>query len=115
MAYITKEQVQEMRKEIKKVAPDWKISLTRFAHMEVRMVVRSAPIDLLSEKWKDYSFNTFNWKELDGLPGIETLRKISAILYKGNHDNSDIMTDYFDVGWYVDMRIGDWQRPFVVK
>jgi hypothetical protein len=22
----------------------------------------------------------------------------------GNHDNSDIMSDYFDVGWYVSIR-----------
>ena len=33
---------------------------------------------------------------------------------RGNHDNSDIMTDYFDVGWYVDVNIGSWNKPYEV-
>lgn len=30
----------------------------------------------------------------------------------GNHDRSDIMTDYFDVGWYNSVNIGTWQKPY---
>lgn len=30
----------------------------------------------------------------------------------GNHNNSDIYTDYFDVGWYIDIRIGDYGKPY---
>ena len=30
-----------------------------------------------------------------------------------NHDNSDIQTDYFDVGWYVDVNAGIWNKPYV--
>jgi hypothetical protein len=30
----------------------------------------------------------------------------------GNHDRSDIQTDYFDVGWYLDINIGQWDKPF---
>jgi hypothetical protein len=30
-----------------------------------------------------------------------------------NHDNSDIMTDYFDVGWYVNINVGRWDRDYV--
>lgn len=30
-----------------------------------------------------------------------------------NYDNSDIQTDYFDIGWYVDINVGKWDRPFV--
>ena len=29
-----------------------------------------------------------------------------------NHDNSDITTDYFDVGWYTDIHIGLWDKPY---
>lgn len=31
-----------------------------------------------------------------------------------NHDNSDPMTDYFDVGWYLDINVGRWNKPFVL-
>jgi len=34
---------------------------------------------------------------------------------EGNHDNSDIMTDYFDVGWYISVRLGKWDKPYVVN
>lgn len=30
-----------------------------------------------------------------------------------NHNNSDIMTDYFDVGWYIDINVGQWDKPYV--
>jgi hypothetical protein len=31
-----------------------------------------------------------------------------------NHDNSDIMTDYFDVGWYLHINVGGWNKPYTV-
>lgn len=37
-----------------------------------------------------------------------------SIMNNGNHDRSDIQTDYFDVGWYVDVNIGTFQKPYVV-
>lgn len=41
-----------------------------------------------------------------------TFAKIVAALNTGNHDNSDPMTDYFDVGHYISLRIGDYGKPF---
>lgn len=41
-----------------------------------------------------------------------TFAKIVAALNTGNHDNSDLMTDYFDVGHYIDLRIGAYDKPF---
>jgi len=44
---------------------------------------------------------------------------IAAMNGKGstvkNHDNSDIMTDYFDVGWYVSINVGGWNKPYTVN
>lgn len=41
-----------------------------------------------------------------------TFAKIVTALNTGNHDNSDLMTDYFDVGHYIDLRIGAYDKPF---
>ena len=30
----------------------------------------------------------------------------------GNFDNSDPMTDYFHVGWYISINIGNWNKPY---
>ena len=33
----------------------------------------------------------------------------------GNHDNSDSQTDYFDVGWYIDINVGQWDQAYVYE
>src|SRR5690606_40972107 len=45
----------------------------------------------------------------------DVMERIVAALNTGNWDRSDIQTDYFDVGHYVDLRIGTWDKPFVYK
>lgn len=37
-----------------------------------------------------------------------------AAMNDGNHDHSDVQSDYFDVGWYVDINIGKWDSPYQV-
>ena len=42
----------------------------------------------------------------------EFLLDLKSAMMVGNHNNSDIMTDYFDVGWYVDIKIGTTLKPY---
>lgn len=43
------------------------------------------------------------------------LSEVLAAMNNGNHDNSRIEVDYFDVGWYVSVNIGKWKQPYVVE
>lgn len=43
------------------------------------------------------------------------LGELISVMNMGNYDNSDIQTDYFDVGWYVDVNIGKWDKPYVLE
>jgi hypothetical protein len=43
------------------------------------------------------------------------LAEALAAMNTGNHNRSDAMTDYFDVGWYVDINIGKWNQPYIVQ
>lgn len=54
-------------------------------------------------------------KTQDPGQALEFLKKAFAVLNNGNHDNSDISTDYFDVGWYVNVRIGEWNKPYILE
>ena len=45
---------------------------------------------------------------------LATFEAICAAMNLGNHDNSDPMTDYFDVGHYISISIGAWTKPFKV-
>jgi len=33
---------------------------------------------------------------------------------KDFYDNTDIMTDYFDVSHYIDIDVGRWNKPYQV-
>lgn len=46
---------------------------------------------------------------------LEFLTEIMAVMNDGNHDHSDIMTDYFDVGWYKEVNIGKWDKPYILN
>lgn len=56
--------------------------------------------------------NVYWYKEMFSDKALEFLTEIIPLLNEGNHDNSDAMTDYFDVGWYVNVRVGDWDKPY---
>ena len=46
---------------------------------------------------------------------LSFLKEVFKAMNAGNHDNSDIQTDYFDVGWYVDVNIGQWNKPYALE
>lgn len=41
----------------------------------------------------------------------ETLDKIVQAINSENYSNCDIQSDYFDVGYYVDLSFGTWDKP----
>jgi hypothetical protein len=43
------------------------------------------------------------------------LGELISVMNMGNHDNSDLQTDYFDVGWYIDVNIGKWNKPYILE
>lgn len=63
----------------------------------------------------DYiSVNPYHYRnDFTGKP-LKFLVELFAIMNEGNWDKSDYMTDYFNVGWYVDVNIGRWDKPYVL-
>ena len=120
MAYITSESVKEIRTEIKKMFPaskGWKFSITRRNYSSVDCDILQAPINLLINSERTYEqVNTFYIEDSERSPEAkEALKSITKILNTNNYDNSDSMTDYFEVGHYVSLSVGAWDKPFTVK
>ncbi len=67
-----------------------------------------------NEKIDSLSINPYHYKNHFSGASLAFLNECMQILQEGNHDNSDIMTDYFDVGWYVDINIGKWDKPYIL-
>ena len=59
--------------------------------------------------------NVYHYKNHYSGKALKFLSEVIPLMNYGNHDNSDIMTDYFDVGWYVDVNIGKWDQPYALE
>lgn len=112
MAYMNKEMAAEIRNELKAKFPKFKFSVRVEDHMAIRVAIKSAPI-----RFVDGDYATLSHMSLDKMQHAETYKKISDIVNKNNYDNSDIMSDYHDVGYYVRITQGDWnnEKPFILS
>lgn len=114
MAYITTEQVQEKRKMLKEAFPakdGWKLSVTKEHYTSINIAIMQYP--------EGYDFGTkyeqINHYCIDDYTNFgdkekAVLKKISDIAHIGHWDESDIMTDYFDCAFYINIQIGKWDK-----
>ena len=132
MAHMTQEKKAKIAAALKTIMPKgWKWSLSVEHRSTIVLTIAAAPVDLmaeiygvrngrmiqrgydaLTEKPTHYTLNTYHPENaLDA--SLPLFTQIIAALNTGNHDNSDLMSDYFDVGHYVDVSIGKWNKDFV--
>ena len=45
----------------------------------------------------------------------QVMQSVDEVADAENWNNSDAMIDYFDVNYYLDLRIGKWNKDFAVK
>ena len=45
---------------------------------------------------------------------LSFLKELFTAMNAGNHNRSDVQTDYFDIGWYVDVNVGSCNKPYVI-
>jgi len=64
--------------------------------------------DQINEYWYKDHFE-------DNPEALAFLSEVIPAMNVGNHDNSDIMTDYFDVGWYISVNLGKWDKPYILN
>lgn len=63
---------------------------------------------------KDIDVNPYWYhREFSGYP-LEIVGELIAAMNDGNHDNSNAQIDYFDVGWYIDIHIGKYGKPYTL-
>lgn len=107
MAYISTQEVKEIRNELKAAFPQLKLSVTRENYTSLYVAIMEAPV-----RFTDEDYRQLNPYYLDSYQNNEILKKITAICNKTNYNNSDTMTDYFEVGYYFHLHIGKWNKSF---
>jgi hypothetical protein len=68
--------------------------------------------EFCNEKTDYLQVNTYWLEESFSGIALEFLLKLKEIMMQGNHDRSDIGSDYFDVGWYISINIGKYNKPY---
>lgn len=128
MAYITAEQTRFIKKKLTESFPDYKFSVRNENHSSVAVTILSGPVRFdYTEEARRKSASMYNVTSslkpdylqlnhyyLENYENENILREMYDLINDGNYDNSDIMTDYFDVGFYVHFNMGAWNKPYVV-
>ncbi len=138
MDYVSQERKQSLAPAIKAVLKKYGVkgSLSIRTHSSLVLTIKSGKIDFVENfietdskvlhgrkmsqdqidhirKNQSVDVNPYWYHEHFSGKAKDFLKEVLAAMNKGNHNNSDAMTDYFDVGWYVDVNIGRWNQPYV--
>ena len=123
MAYMSQENKKSKAPAIKAILKKYglKGSLRVQHYSTLILTIKSGKIDFVSnfqDKTKrefNYQVNEYYIEETYTGVAAEALNELKAAMMEGNHNNSDIQTDYFDVGWYISIDIGKWDKPYVLE
>ena len=124
MAYMSQEKKAKIAPAVKAILKKYnvKASLAVRNHSTLVLNVKQGPIDFIndfgnSEDAKKFGIqvNPYWYHEHFVGESREFLTEVITAMNDGNHDRSDIQTDYFDVGWYVDVNIGQWNKPYALE
>ena len=119
MPYISTESVKRIRETIKKEFPEFKFSITKHHHSSVHVHILSGPIEMITntDGHRYESVNQFyiaeHYKDFPEVRDI--LLKIYKIVNEGNY--AEVWDgDYGAVpSFYVNIRIGDYDKPYEIK
>ena len=139
MAYMSQERKKSLAPAIKAHCKKFGVKATIGVHHHSTLVVniKSSKIDFIDDYYnkmitapnanmywgankpskdsiKNIQVNQYHLKSGHSGKALKFLEGLVELMNIGNHDNSDIMTDYFDVGWYTDINIGQWNKPYEV-
>ncbi len=116
MAYMSQDKKKALTPAIKAILKKYNLkgSISVDNHSTLCVTISAGEIDLLPDG-NVYGYQDINtyWIH-EHYTGIakECLLELKAAMMEGNHDNSDIMSDYFDVGWYVSIKVGKYDKPY---
>lgn len=114
MAYMNQEKKAKLAPGIKAVLKKYNMkgTISVDGHSELVVTIKSGP--LFKDEHGDY--NQVNHYHIDRhYEGKERdfLNELNQAMNVGNHDNSNSQIDYFDVGWYVSINLGRWNKKYV--
>jgi cell division protein FtsI/penicillin-binding protein 2 len=132
MAYVSQDLKAKLAPAIKAVLKKYGVKGTIAVrnHMTLVLNIKSGALDFIGDFTKNLpdgnankeyilrkqciDVNPYHYETQFSGKAKEFLKEIMPLMNNGNWDKSDIQSDYFNVGWYVDVNIGQWDKPYTV-
>jgi hypothetical protein len=116
MAYMSQEMKKELAPKVKEICKKYNMKATLGVrhHSTLVLNVKSGPIDFDLQLNNYEQVNVYHIDKHHNGTARKFLEEVNDAMNIGNHDNSDAMVDYFDVGWYTDINIGKWNKPYIL-
>lgn len=114
MPYIPKERVAEIRKEVRRTFPEYKISVRMDGSSSINVVVQSGPIQLEGKSYQTINHYYYESHYSDQPEVLAFLRKLIPIV------RSDVGVESYDGDYgtiptyYTHFSFGNWDRPYEV-
>jgi hypothetical protein len=136
MAFMNQIRKKQIEPEVKRILKNYGITgrLSVNNHSTLVLKISSGKIDFIGDyvttSMKNYPDIDSSRSQLENIKYINVnqywldkqhsgnalacLREIVAAMNNGNWDRSDVQSDYFDVGWYIDIMIGTYKKPYIM-
>lgn len=115
MAYITAQEVKNVREQLKKAFPEFKFAVSGGSSSTLKVAIMKGPIDfsdIQDTRWEKTDINQY-WLGNYG-KFAELFEKMYTVMKSQNwYDKSDAMIDYFDIAYYTYLSIGKSDKPYV--
>jgi hypothetical protein len=114
MAYISKDEVKNVREMLKKEFPKFKFAVAGGNSNSLSVSIMKGPEDFseITDKWSNASINEFHLYQYGRFEKL--FAKMLKVMKSQNwFDESDSMTDYFHIAYYLHLSIGKWNKPYV--
>lgn len=136
MAYMNQERKSVIAANLKPILKKYGVkgTLSVRNHMTICLTLKSGPIDFIGTVNRVCGSNQYQvsrgfqpethgytdvnpyWYQdhYDGVAKQFLDEAFAALVAADWYDRSDIQTDYFDTAYYIDVKVGKWNKPYVV-
>jgi hypothetical protein len=124
MAYMSQDKKANITPKVKAILKKYNVkgSLAVRNHSTLVLNVKAGSVDFMQDYGNEESARNFGiqvnpywYHEHFTGKSKQFLKEVLSAMNDGNHDRSDVQSDYFDVGWYVDVNIGKWNKPYILE
>ena len=135
MSYISQIEKKSISAKINPILKEYNLkgTLSIRHHSQLVLKISTGPIDFFKNfnetaGYKNFwnnefepitsnhmEINQYHYKEHFSGVALEALSKLIPAMYTDDfRDNSRIECDFFDISYYISVRVGEWNKPYMV-